>query len=220
MWSAVWGEAHQWAGLTPEGWAPSRGALAGDSQGTPRREQMATSSVVPFRSNVRCPLPNDCQLSATASLAVLRDSSIRKKIIGPILRTRVVFRSSREGVRNAGGAFALLQKQTRDGGVGLVGQPLIEQCTDFLAQIGGAGQTRKFKALQRVFRGRQQKFPRWLKRPGGQGALHCGDAFVNNNIVTQCQEYGSLMSCGNLWKSRRTASEPTTASCESGAARV
>jgi hypothetical protein len=200
--AAGWaGRAHGWERSAPARWARRTSAVAGDPPCTQRRGTVTRNFIAPSRAEAGHRFQNDCQTSASASPAVLRDRSIRKEIMGLTLHTRIVFRASADGDGDAGGAFALLQKQARDGGIGLVRQPLIEQRANLLAEIGGVGQARQLKALQRVLRSRKQELPGWLKRPGGQRALQCaGIASVNNNKVIQRQEYLSLIDCGNLWK--------------------
>src|SRR5215469_12996964 len=51
------------------------------------------------------------------------------------------------GVRLSG-ELAILPKPARQKGFGRLGNPLLEQCADFFAQIGGVIQTRKLEAFE------------------------------------------------------------------------
>jgi hypothetical protein len=112
-------------------------------------------------------LPITFEKSGLAGVFGLRDHSIRKKIIGHRMRDGIAGFACGKQVRLARGAFAFLQKETRESRVRVVVHPLIEQGRNFLADIGGMGKTRQLKALQRILGSRKKELPRGLGRTCG-----------------------------------------------------
>ena len=66
--------------------------------------------------------------------------------------------------------FANFTKPARQEGLGSFFNPLLEQCGDFFAQIGGVIQTGKFEAFERRVRCFVQIIPRRNDAAGGHGA--------------------------------------------------
>ncbi|HMD10398.1 MAG TPA: hypothetical protein VKH63_22890 [Candidatus Acidoferrum sp.] len=93
-------------------------------------------------------LPITCKNSGWPGIFGLRDGSVRKKFIGHGMRGRSARFAIETQIRLARGAFTLLQKQTREGCVGVVVHSLIKQSRDLLADIGGVRKTR-----QKIFPG-------------------------------------------------------------------
>jgi hypothetical protein len=56
-------------------------------------------------------------------------------------------------------AFALFDEPAGEHGGRVFLEPLVEQLGNFLAEIGGVGEARKFIGLQGIARGGEQKFP-------------------------------------------------------------
>lgn len=73
--------------------------------------------------------------------------------------------------RYAGRPFSLLDQPAREKGAGVFFHPLIEQSANLLAEIGGVGKPRKFVALKRITRSREEKLPRRLGWGTGHGSL-------------------------------------------------
>jgi len=111
-----------------------------------------------------------CQTSGRAAVYRLRDGSIRKKIIGHGMRSILAGIARGKYIWRPRGAFSLLQKPAGQHGGGVFLHPLINQCRDFLAEIGCVSQTRQFKALQGVARSREKELPGRLGRARGHRA--------------------------------------------------
>ena len=126
-------------------------------------------------------LPITYKNSGLTGIFGLRDGSIRKKVIGHGMRGGAPRFAIEAQIRFARGAFTLLQKQPREGCVGVVVHPLIKQSRDLLANIGGVRKTRQFKALQRILGSRKKELPRGLGRTSGHMNLRNGDA-ANINL--------------------------------------
>lgn len=112
-------------------------------------------------------LPITFKKSGLAGVFGLRNHSIRKKVIGHRMRDGIAGFASGKQVRLARGAFAFLQKETRESCVRVVVHPLIKQSRNLLADIGGMGKTRQLKALQRILGSREKELPRGLGRTCG-----------------------------------------------------
>jgi len=150
-------------------------AAAAGLAGTLRPENLSERFIANFRGGRGGQLQKARAMSGFPSVAVLRDTSIRKKIIGHARRFQIRFGAAEGRRPELRGAFPLLEQQPRHSGAGLIRQPLIHQRHDLLAQVGGIRQTRQFKVLQRVFGSGQQKFPRRLDRANGHGALQSAE---------------------------------------------
>ena len=68
-------------------------------------------------------------------------------------------------------AFAQLEEHASNHGVGIFVEQLIDKRIDFLAQIGGVAEARKFVTVQSVAGSGEEEFPRWLGATHGHGAL-------------------------------------------------
>lgn len=199
------GGTHRWVVAAPAFRAKRETRVAGGWVRTPGRGFVGKEFIADFRAGAGEQLQKTHTASAFPSIYVLRGRSIRKKIIGHTLCVRRAFLAVCDGRRDVRGAFTLLEQQPRDRGVGLIGQPLVHQRADLLTQIGGVRQTGQFKTLERILRSGQQKIPRWLVSAAGHGGLQIryGNGRRNNNAVIECQEYATITTCGNLWKTRR-----------------
>jgi hypothetical protein len=119
-----------------------------------------------FSSKAANELRNTYKTSGRAAVYGLRGGSIRKKIIGRGMRALVAQFAGEKHVWRPGRAVALFEKPACQHGGGALLHPLINQRGNFFAEIGSVSQTRQFKALKGVPRGRKQEFPRWLSRAG------------------------------------------------------
>ena len=153
--------------LTLEKAARAGSAFARVPLGTPLGRVGERSVVAIFGAGAIQKLPIACKKSGLAGVFGLRDHSIRKKIIGHRMHDGVAGFASGKQVRLARGAFAFLQKETRKSCVRVVVHPLIKQGRNLLADIGGMGKTRQFKALQRILGSREKELPRGLGRTSG-----------------------------------------------------
>lgn len=142
---------------------------------------MERSVVAIFRAGAIKRLPITCRNSGLPRIFCQWDRSIRKKVIGHGMRCGVAGFATGAQVRFARGAFTLLQKQAREGRVGVVVHPLIKQCANLLADIGGVRQTRELKALQRILGSREKKLPRGLGRTSGHWTSVTGTSRLLSN---------------------------------------
>lgn len=206
------------------------GGLAGGTQrwrATPRDE--ASAQGIPRRtlavSNVRAKkrtagedaMQAADENSGVAASTVGRNESINQKVIGRTmtgggsrLRGRRIFR------RGIHGESALLDEPTGEIRSGVFFKPLIEQGSDFLAQIGGVSEAREFIGLERIARSREKEFP------GGLGAGLRHDNLQNvergcrrNTNVLVIHKYSNT-SANRLWIT--VEKQENAADCCSGCA--
>ena len=123
-----------------------------------------------FSSMAARKLQKSYKSSRWAPVYGLRGRSIRKKIIGRGMRSIAPGLGFGKWFRNTRRPLALLQKQARQHGGGVLFQPLIQQGADLLAEIGSMRQARQFKALQGVPRSREKELPGRLGLAGGHRA--------------------------------------------------
>jgi len=169
-WRSAFG-AHRDVVAASARWETRRTPFADGWAGTLRRAKVGDNFIAAFRAGAGLQLQKRDARSAVPSICGFRDVPIRKKVIGHSGDVRRLLFGACRDVSAARGAFALLQKQPGHGGAGLIGHPLVHQRANLLAQIGGIGEARQFKGLQRSFRGRQQKIPRRLVQAAGHGDL-------------------------------------------------
>jgi hypothetical protein len=136
------------------------------------------SVVAIFRAGAIQKLPIACKNSGWTSIFSARHGSIRKKVIGHGMRSRVTRFAIETQVRPARGPFAFLQKETGKSCVRVVVHPLVKQGRNLLADIGGMGKTRQFKALQRILGSGKKKLPRGLGRTSGHETSVTGTSRV------------------------------------------
>jgi hypothetical protein len=105
-------------------------------------------------------------------------------------------------IRGAQVAFAHLEENARDHGVGILVEQLVDKRIDFLAEIGGMTEAREFVTVQSVAGSGKKEFPRRLGAANGHGALQwtrvARDArhrITRNMILT------SKYQVTGLWKS-------------------
>ena len=134
---------------------------------TPSGRVGVRSVVAIFGAGAIQKLPIAFKNSGLVGVFGLRDHSIRKKIIGHRMRDGIAGFASGKQVCLTRRAFAFLQKETRKSCVRVVVHPLIKQGRNLLADIGGMGKTRQFKALQRILGSREKELPRGLGRTSG-----------------------------------------------------
>src|ERR1700721_1133906 len=142
--------------------APSRAPLS-----TRLRNDARQSIGGIFNSTTAHYLQKTYKCSGWAPVYALRRRSIRKKIIGRGMCSVAPGLGFGKQLRSARRPLTLLQKQAGQHGGGVFLQPLIQQGADFLADIGGVRETRQFKALQGVARGREKELPGRPCRSGG-----------------------------------------------------
>jgi hypothetical protein len=161
------GEMQFWEPLALERVARPGSAVARALLSTPVGRVVERNVGAIFRGGAINRLPIACKNSGWPRIFCQWDRSIRKKVIGHRMRCGAAGIATGTQVRFARGAFTLLQKQTREGRVGVVVHPLIEQSPNLLADISGMGQTRQLKALQRILGSREKELPRGLGRTSG-----------------------------------------------------
>ena len=108
----------------------------------------------------------------------LRSRLIREEIIGHRMRAVRPIAGARFGgglcLCDARRALTLLHQPAREHGGGIFLQPGIEHLADLFAEIGGMTKPRKFVALERIARSREQKLPRRLRLMHGHSILQEG----------------------------------------------
>lgn len=143
--------------------ASAGGAFARRARGTPLGHDARLGAGGIFIALATNKVQKSRETSGSSPVCGLRGGSIRKKIIGHSVRSVVARIDSGKRFRQAGGAFALLQKPARQHGRGGFLQPLIHQGRYLLAEIGGVRQTREFVALQGVFGSGKKELPGRLR---------------------------------------------------------
>ena len=112
------------------------------------------------------------------------------------------------------GQLAIFADPARQEGRAGFLNPLLEQCVDFFAQVGGVVQTRKLKAFQRRVRCLMQIVPRWGDAVAGHGLdLPWGAGpSMHRTINMTCNNVPSTLSriyprgCGNFYRKDLRAS--------------
>ena len=187
----------EWRGIGPQGCEAGARPLGKRDVGnmerlvgsTPFRPGGARGTLDKIRKTTCCSPRRASERSVVATRNVWANESIRQKIIGH----RMAVGGNRPGnyllrrsldVGGAHVAFAQLEEHTSDHGVGIFVDPLIEERIDFLAQIGGVTQARKFVTVQGVARSGEEEFPRRLGAAGSHGALRCGRIGCNARYRT------------------------------------
>ena len=158
------GKAHWWEAAAVGCAVRAKFTLTQTPQNTPLGSRAMLSIRDTFKSHTAKMLQKAHKTSGWAAVFGLRSGAIRKKIIGHRMRPVAARWGARKHVRCPGGAFPLLEKPAGQHGGGVFLHPLIDQRGNFLAEIGRVRQTRQFKALQGVARGREKELPRRLGR--------------------------------------------------------
>jgi hypothetical protein len=142
----------------------SRGLHASPSENrsTPARERVSGAPFGKFSGNLQITSQKIVLTSCGAAVYGRRRGSIRKKIIGHAMPVRRQGFIRRSGLWIAQRTFVLVDEPAREHGASVFIKPFIEQCANFLAEIGGMTETREFIALQRIARGREKELPRGL----------------------------------------------------------
>jgi hypothetical protein len=152
------------------------------SRGTPVSDRMNGSLSGETSPGNPAEPAKSSKLSRCAAIYGRRDRSIRENIIGHRMRAarRIAgLRFARlRRVLNPQRAFALLHQPSREQSGGVFVQPGIEQLANFLAEIGGVAEPRKFVALKRIPRSRQKKLPWRLRFLDGHRCLLRGSYFL------------------------------------------
>src|SRR5271155_3261170 len=144
------------AGSGPLAWRYPR--ENGEGQSTPQPQPGTSSCGTKYRRKT-----TTRRLKTAKGLDAGAKSGVRRVAVGK----NIIGRSSGVGtlrrVINAGAgsgralfgdaAFALVDQPAGEHGVGVFFEPLIEQCANFLADVGGVAEPGEFVALQGVARG-------------------------------------------------------------------
>ena len=145
------------------------------------------------------------------------NESIRQKIIGH----RMAVGEHRSGsglirsgldIRGAQVAFAHLEENASDHGVGILVEQLVKKRIDFLAEIGGVTEARELVTVKGVAGSSEEKFPRRLGAANGHGALQwtrvARDA---RNRITRNMILTSKHQVTGLWKTVESEEKPARA---------
>jgi len=99
------------------------------------------------------------------------------------------------------GTLALFDQPTGEHGGGVLIEPLIEKFADFLAEIGGVAEARKFIGLKSVARSGEKKFPGSLGVKLGPRSLPKGDCSkYRDDNNTRVIDKASAFGMAGLWK--------------------
>jgi hypothetical protein len=160
------GAAQGWEELARESRARFRWAFARASRSTPsgKESKLGVGNILSGKAASK--LQKELKTSDRTASCGPWCASIRKKIIGH--RMRSVAAGFRGGKRFWGsrGTLPLLHKPARQHGGGVFFQPLIQHGRNFLAEIGGMGETGQFKTLQRVPGSGKKELPWGLRGTG------------------------------------------------------
>lgn len=152
-------EAQWWATAEPESVRRARRTFARLPQSTLSGSESRQRIGDKFSAKASNKHLKTCKPSGRAAICRLRGGSIRKKIIGHRLRSIMPGFPGGKCFRQPRGTFPLVQKPARQHSGGVLFHPLVQQCTDLLAEIGGVGKTGQFKTLQRVPRSGKKELP-------------------------------------------------------------
>ena len=139
--------------------------------------------------------------SGTATGILGRSETIRQKIIGRTVAVGGSRGGGRRVIGSRNGAFALFDEPAGEHGCGIFLEPLIEEGTDLLAEIGGVAEAREFVGLQGMARSGEKKLPgslgTELRHEDLQGrVLWENDAKINTLVI-----YKAINEAINsLWK--------------------
>jgi len=188
------------------------------AQGTPQ-ETLVESNVGAKKRTAGKAVMRDADADSGMSARTIGwNEPIHQKVIG---RTTSVGGSSFVGERLLGrrghGELALLHEPASEIRGGIFLEPLVEQGSDFLAQIRGVTETGQFIGLKRITGSREQEFPGGL----GAGLRHdnlqkvAKQEYENNNnrtVIHDSSAFGGI----SLWKA--VEKQENVASCCSGCA--
>jgi len=171
-------------GIGPQGCeAGARPLVKGDvgrigrvAGGTPFRPCGARGTLDKIEKTTSCSPRRASERSVAAVRNVWANESIRQKIIGhrmAVGRHRFGVGLFRRGldVGDADIAFAQLEEHASHHSVGIFVEQLIDKRIDFLTEISGVAEARKFVASQGVAGSGEKEFPRRLGAAGDHGAL-------------------------------------------------
>jgi hypothetical protein len=194
----------QWC-VAPAGIATARvlGSQRREPLRTPLRCGAGWNRSVASSMNWKCRPRNSGLASRRAARCWWRSGLLREKIIGHSVRSIEPRFRPGDSIRDLRRTLALLHQPASQHGRGVLFQPLVEQGTDLLAEIGGMTQARQFIGLQRIARGGQKKLPRRLGVVPGHGILLWGQEFHGNTVVIPFKDNQSVNGCGKLWKTAR-----------------
>jgi hypothetical protein len=170
------------------------------AQGTPVRTGAGRSRSIETSLEKKSGPRNSDSTSRRAACCRWCGGLVREKIIGHRMRSVEPRLGPGDDVRDLPGMLALFHQPARQHGRGVFFQPLVEQGTDLLAEIGGMTQARQFIGLQRIARSGQKKLPRRLGLVAGHGILMRGQGFHSNTIVIPFKDNQVGNGCGKLWK--------------------
>jgi len=164
------GEAQWWEAAAVGCPARDKFVFARPPQSTPLGSKAKLGIRGTFSPNTVKILQKASKTLGWAAIFGLRSGSVRKKIIGHRMRPIAPRWGARKHVRCPCGAFPLLEKPAGKHSGGIFLQPLVDQRGNFLAEIRGVSQSRKFKTLEGVARSREKELPRRLSRAAGHRA--------------------------------------------------
>ena len=144
--------------------------------------------------------------SATTARCTGQRSTIRQKIIGRSVAVAIPVGGSNFGsngiFRGKDGAFTLLHEPASEHGGSVLFQPLIEELSDFLAEIGSVSEAREFVGLKSSARRGEKKFPGSLGAELRHGVLRSEgigkyEQYISNRVI----HTDSTLGINGLWKS-------------------
>src|SRR5260370_33976862 len=112
-------------------------ASPSESRRNPARERVSVAPFGEFSGNLRFSSPKIVLTSCGAAVYGRCRVPLRKKIIGHRMAARLQRFMGRSGLSIAQRTFTVLDEPARQHGASVFIEPFIEQCSNFLADIGG-----------------------------------------------------------------------------------
>ncbi len=195
------GWAHELGGAGEASAARRALALCGEGQHTPPKAQRED-----WLRDTNCSLTSEKRWSAAKWSGaragnVRRNDAIRQKIIGHRMAVRgggLGCGRFRGGAKD--GAFALLDEPAGEHCGSVFLEPLVEEGSDLLAEIGGVGQAGELVALESVAGGGEKELPGRLSAVVGHGKLRWRYIPINISMCTvKSCEITSNSRVARLW---------------------
>jgi hypothetical protein len=188
-----------------------------ETHGIPQRTLAVNNVRAKREPNNEKPEPRTRARSGMGARIRLRSESIRQKIIGPRLGAAISGFGGLGLAASGDSALTLFDEPTSEIGCGVFFEPLVKECGDLLAQIGGVGQAGKLVGLERIARGGEKEFPRGLNTDLRHVNLRRQEfQEYNFNIIRIVIYDSSVVGDTGLWKS--VEKQEKSANCCSGCA--
>ena len=195
-------------------WERGAGFIAKIFAGTPFRPADAMKALGKIKKTPAKTMRSAAKSSAAAARSVWTNKPILQKVMGRIVAVGPSFRRfdrlrRRPGLGGADRALALFNEPAGDHGVGVFIEPLIEEGSDFLAEIGGVAKAGEFVGSEGVAGSGEKELPRRL----GAMVGHCGLQYDSSNVLSTYSTPRNPIVTSNsrvygMWKSVENAENP------------